>query len=86
MARTTHQRINITLSKDTILLLNRVAARGDRSRLLDTAVRSYIKEAGKENIRKLLKEGALKRTERDLAMTREWFPFEQEAWQERSRK
>src|SRR5262249_30403362 len=34
-----HRRINITLSEDTLALLDRVASKGDRSRLIDEAVR-----------------------------------------------
>ena len=34
-----HRRINITLSEDTLALLDRVVSKGDRSRLIDEAVR-----------------------------------------------
>jgi CopG family transcriptional regulator / antitoxin EndoAI len=47
---------------------------------VDRAVRHYIKELGATKIKKLLKEGAIARSERDLRMAEEWFPLEEEAW------
>jgi CopG family transcriptional regulator/antitoxin EndoAI len=75
------RRINITLSEDTIRLLDRVAEKGDRSRLIDEAVRHYIHKAGRANLRKLLKEGAIRRADQDRQIAEEWFPVEEEAWQ-----
>ncbi len=76
----TRKRVNITLPKDTINLIERVAVKGNRSRFLDEAVRFYVRETGRANLRKLLREGAAKRAERDLNLTREWFHLEHEAW------
>lgn len=77
----TRKRVNITLPKETILLINRVAEKGERSRFLNEAVRFYVKQAGRENIKRLLREGARERGERDLTLAREWFPVEHEIWQ-----
>ena len=86
MTRSIHKRINVTLPEDTIRLIDRVAERGDRSRLLNEAIRYYVREAGRENLRKLLKEGAIKHAGRDVTLAREWFTLEHEVWQKGSKK
>lgn len=80
-----HCRINITLPEETIRLIDRVSEKGDRSGLIDKAVRRYIAETCRANLRKRLKEGALRRGERDLALGEEWFFLEEEAWNENAR-
>jgi len=76
-----HRRINITLPESTVRLIDRVAGKGERSRLVDEALRHYLAGIGRKNLRKLLKEGALQRAERDRALAEEWFLLEEEAWQ-----
>ena len=84
LIKTPRKRINVTLPEDTIHLIDRVAKKGDRSRFLNEAVHYYIKETGRAKLQRLLKEGAMKRAERDLRITQEWFPLDQEAWQRRN--
>lgn len=74
------KRVNITLSEDTLKLLDRITTPGLRSRLIDQAVRSYVKERGLANLRKALKEGALRQAERDTRIAEEWFALDEEAW------
>jgi transposase len=69
---TMRKRINISLPEETIALIDRMIEHGDRSRLIDEAVRRYIQETGKANLRKRLKEGAIRRAERDLHLAEEW--------------
>jgi len=57
-----------------------VTEQGDRSRLIDEAVRHYIQETGLANLRKRLKEGAIRRAERDLSLAEEWFNVDDEVW------
>ncbi len=75
-----HRRINITLPEETVRLLERVAPRGDRSRLIAEAIRHYVEQIGRANLRKRLREGAIRRAERDLNLARGWFPLDEEAW------
>jgi len=75
------KRINIILPDATVAVLDRVAAKGARSRLIDLAVRNYVETQGKENLREQLKAGYRANAERDLAMAAEWFPLEEAAWQ-----
>ncbi|MCI0336512.1 MAG: ribbon-helix-helix domain-containing protein [Acidobacteria bacterium] len=76
-----YQRINITLPEETLGLIDRIAERGDRSRFIDRAIRYYVEAIGQAKLKKLLKEGAIARAERDLRLAEEWFALEEEAWQ-----
>ena len=75
-----NQRINVSLPEETLRLLDRVAGKGDRSRLIDQAVRYYIDQQGRSELKKRLKEGAIRRAARDLQLTEEWLPLEEEVW------
>jgi CopG family transcriptional regulator/antitoxin EndoAI len=74
------KRINITLPEETLELIDRMTEHGDRSRFIDEAVRHYILETGRTNLRKQLKEGAIRRGARDLQLAEEWFPVDEEIW------
>ena len=74
------KRINISLPVETLRLLDRVSPRGHRSRLIDDAVRHYVKEKGRRMLMQQLAAGAKARAERDLALAEEWFTLEEEAW------
>ena len=76
-----HRRINITLPEETLELIDRVAQPGDRSRFIDEAIKRYIQEIGRSNLRKQLQEGAIRRAQRDLSLAEEWFALDEEAWQ-----
>jgi CopG family transcriptional regulator / antitoxin EndoAI len=75
-----HRRINITLPEETVRLIDRVSEKGDRSRLIDKAVKLYVADARRASLRKRLKEGALRRADRDLGLAEESFFLEEEAW------
>jgi CopG family transcriptional regulator / antitoxin EndoAI len=75
-----YSRINITLPEETIRLIDRVCKKGNRSRLIDKAVKRYVTDARRAKMRKLLKEGALRRAERDLHLAEESFFLGEEAW------
>jgi len=76
----THKRVNITLPDETLQLLDRITERGERSRLIDEAVRFYAKEIGKSRLRRQLTEGAVKHAKRDLILVEDWFNVEEESW------
>ena len=75
-----NKRINITLPEQTVRLLDKITKEGDRSRLIDQAVRRYIREETKANIRKQLIEGYEANAKFDLKLAEEWFHVDQEAW------
>jgi CopG family transcriptional regulator/antitoxin EndoAI len=72
----TYKRVNITLPQATLTLIDRVTQKSNRSAFLDRAVRFYVAEAGRENLKKRLKEGAQARQDRDRNVAEDWFPIE----------
>ncbi len=72
------KRLNITLPEETVRLINRVANRGQRSRLIDQAVNRYVEEEGRAAIRRRLEEGARRRADRDLRIAEEWFTLDED--------
>jgi len=72
-----HKRVNIMLPKETI--------RRNRSRVIVETVKHVVHERDRTQIRRLLKEGAQERAVRDLALAREWFSVDEQAWQGRRR-
>jgi CopG family transcriptional regulator/antitoxin EndoAI len=76
-----NKRINVILPTTTVAMLDRVAAKGSRSALIDRAIRHYVTSRSRQNLRERLKQEALANAERDVQMATEWFPLEEEAWQ-----
>ena len=76
-----YREIEVTLPEETVQLLERVVPNGDRNAFINEAVKFYIAEQSKANLRERLKEGAIRRAQRDLALAEEWFDIEEEAWQ-----
>ncbi len=76
------ERINVTLSPDTLRRLDQMAGARGRSRLIDEAVNYYLAEMDRKQLRERLKEGAIRRADRDRQLAAEWLPLENESWQE----
>jgi CopG family transcriptional regulator / antitoxin EndoAI len=76
-----NKRINVILPATTVAVLDKVATKGNRSALIDRAIRHYVKTQSRQSLRERLKQEALTNAERDLRMATEWFPLEEEAWQ-----
>lgn len=74
------KRINIVLPDDTLRLLDKVAARGNRSRLISEAVRHYLSSKARRNLAARLKQGAMVNAQRDLDIAQQWFSVDEEAW------
>ena len=74
-------RINVILPDETVRVLDRVAPKGNRSRVISEAVLHYVSSRGRSNLAEQLKAGALANAKRDMAIAEEWFPLEKEAWQ-----
>lgn len=81
MKKNVYKRLNITLPESTVLLLEAAADKGERSVFIDVAIKSYIKQIKQENLRERLKAGAIARSQRDLALSKEWFETEEDLWQ-----
>ncbi len=76
-----HKRLNITLPAETVDLVDQIVKKGDRSRFIDEAIKRYLNEVDKENLREQLKEGYIAWAEQDLETATEWSPLEEEVWQ-----
>ena len=76
-----NSRVNIILPAETLAVLDRVAAKGSRSALIDRAIRYYVENQGRRNLREQLKREALATAESDLETAAAWFPLEEEASQ-----
>lgn len=72
-----NKRLNITLPEQTVRLMDRVAGKGQRSRLITQAVHRYIEEKGRASLRKRLEEGARVRADRDLQLAADWFEVDE---------
>ncbi len=76
------KRINIVLPEKTLAVLDRVAGKGRRSQFISQAVLNYIQTQGRKSLREQLKAGYQTNAGESLAIALEWFPLEEEAWQE----
>lgn len=79
-----YKRVNITLPGKTIQLLDGIAKKGNRSFFVDKAVRFYIEEVGRANLKKQLREGAINRSSRDIAVSEDWFLIDEQSWPKKS--
>ena len=75
------KRINVILPVTTVAVLDKVAPKGNRSALIDRAIRHYVESQGRQNLTRRLKEEGIANSDRDLSMAAEWFPLEEETWQ-----
>lgn len=75
------KRINITLPEETIQRIDKIVKEGKRSQFIDKAVNFYLEKKSKVQLRQSMKEGAIKRAQRDLDICAEWFMIEDEVWQ-----
>lgn len=67
-----YQKINITLPEQTVYLIEQMMGSKNRSRFIDEAVKYYMEQVGKGRLREQLKQGAVRRAERDLNLSKEW--------------
>jgi len=74
------RRLNISLPDETVRLLDRVAAKGERSQVIAEAVTRYVVEVGRTRLRKRMKERSHKRAELDVRIAEEWFSVDEETW------
>ena len=80
MTSIARQRFNITLPNSTVNLIKRAVPKGNRSQLIDIALKYYIQSVGREALRRRLKEGAINQAAESLQMAADWFALDEEAW------
>jgi CopG family transcriptional regulator / antitoxin EndoAI len=71
-AARSYERINISLPRSTLTLLDRIASKGNRSRFIDEAIQRFAKSRSRSELRRLLEEDGRVNKERDLAIHVEW--------------
>jgi CopG family transcriptional regulator / antitoxin EndoAI len=77
-ADTAYRRLNITLPRETVRLVDLVAGRGDRSRFIADAIAFYVGAPPRAELKSRLKKGAQRRADRDRALAIEWFDLDDE--------
>ena len=66
-----YQRVNISLPQKTLQRIDRIAKRGNRSRVIDTAVNFYLSQANRKQLEETIKHEAIKWRERDVKIAEE---------------
>jgi CopG family transcriptional regulator / antitoxin EndoAI len=79
-------RLNITLPRTTVELLDRVTKKGNRSRFIDQAIRELALGRTRTRLRKLLEEEGRVNRDRYLRLTAEWAAVDAETWPVRRRR
>ena len=74
------KRINVVLPEETIRVMDTIAPKGNRSRLISDAVLYYVTSKAKSHLAERLKQGAVANAQRDLELAEEWFPVEENIW------
>ena len=69
------QRINITLSKETLDKMKATIKEGERSSFINRAINFYMQEMGKKNLKEQLKEEGITRSKERTQIAEEWFPI-----------
>ncbi len=78
-----YRRVNVTLPEETVRLIDTVAVKGERSQLVDRAIRRYVADLRRDELRQQVAEGAVVRAERDRHLAQDWSLLEAEAWSTR---
>ncbi|HEY9582876.1 MAG TPA: hypothetical protein VJK09_00990 [Candidatus Paceibacterota bacterium] len=76
----TYQRVNVTLPTETIRRLREVYPGGNRSQLINLALRRYLDDEQRALLRKQLEEGYKRNRVSARELADEWLPLEEEVW------
>ncbi len=76
---TANRRINVVLPETTVRLLDRVSKKGNRSRLINQAVKHYVESVSQQKLLEALKRGYARWTSYDRRVAEDWFRLEEEA-------
>lgn len=71
------KRVNISLPTATLLKIDGLIEKGDRSKFIAAAVHYYVDAVGKKQLQAALKEGALRHVVRDSGIADEWFSIDE---------
>jgi len=76
----TKKRLNITINESTWLELKKEIPRMQRSFFIDKALRAYLVNKKKNEIKEALVKEALENQDQDVEVANEWFEADQESW------
>ena len=76
----TKKRLNITLGRDTWLRLKEEVPHMQRSSFIDKALKAYLINKKKIEIKEALIREALENQDQDLEIANEWLDADQESW------
>ena len=77
-----YKRINISIPIETLQLLDEIAPPKKRSQFITEAIKQYASEMKRLQLREQLKAGYIANAESDRKIAEEWFPIEQEVYEE----
>lgn len=80
--QTENVRLNITLPKDLVESLKRIAKPRSRSRIISESIRAYIRQKQQTELEKLLEEGYRANTKEDMATIKDFEVIDLEGWDE----
>ncbi len=75
------KRINVILPESTILAMDRLVKKGERSRLIDKAVQHYVATRSPEGLRERLKATSIRDRDLDREVALDWAAVDEESWQ-----
>jgi CopG family transcriptional regulator/antitoxin EndoAI len=82
LAKIERKRVNVSLPVTVLNMLDELAPNHRRSQFIAEAVMNYAAEVKARELAERLKAGYLARAERDRQIAEEWYPLEQEAYEE----
>ncbi len=80
MKADTYERVNITLPKSTLKLIDGATKKGNRSGFINEAIAFYLKNRTQQSLRERLKEGYIAQVQESLKMVREAEAADDELW------
>jgi hypothetical protein len=75
------KRINVILPEATISTIDRLVKPGERSRLIDKAVRHYVATRSTEALREQFKQATIRDRDLDAETVDEWADVDRQLWQ-----
>jgi metal-responsive CopG/Arc/MetJ family transcriptional regulator len=79
---TGYVRLNVTLPKDLVELLNKAAGPRSRSRFIAESIRDHIRQKNKADLEKQLEEGYRAAAKESITLAREFEAVDLEGWNE----
>ena len=76
------KRINVILPETTILAIDRLVKKGERSHLIDKAVRHYVATRSLESLQERLKAASIRDRDLEVEVAGDWAATDEESWRQ----